>query len=181
MRKRVHVTLAMLLLGTLGVVAWSRLHEREPVYQGQPVSFWINRWGDVYAPWNLERPDFDRKPMGWIPDMDARALPFLVRAMNRPDGLLGKSYSKAWLTSNARLRKRLPRPLASGLIRLNAILALGELGPAGEPAVPALHRALNTDRPKREKAAIELALKRIRSELKARYSIRPDHQPNPLG
>lgn len=158
MKKRRYIAIAMLVLGTMGLVMRQALRQREPLYQGKPVSYWINRWGDVYAPWNVEHPDYDRKPLGWFPDADARAIPFLVSAMNRPNGLFGQSYPKVWLGAPPWARKRLPRPLVSGLIRVNAITALGQLGAAGKPAGPALLQALHAARPPGEKTAIALAL-----------------------
>src|SRR5437773_6189772 len=44
MRKRVQVELAFLLVATAGVIVWQGLREREPVYQGKPLSVWLQRY-----------------------------------------------------------------------------------------------------------------------------------------
>ena len=44
MRKRVQVALAFVLVATAGVIVWQGLREREPVYQGKPLSVWLQRY-----------------------------------------------------------------------------------------------------------------------------------------
>jgi hypothetical protein len=41
MRKRVQIALAVLLVVIAGVGVWQGLREREPVYQGKPLSSWL--------------------------------------------------------------------------------------------------------------------------------------------
>jgi hypothetical protein len=48
MRKRVQIALAVLLIAVVGVIGWREQREREPVYRGKPVSYWINRSGEAY-------------------------------------------------------------------------------------------------------------------------------------
>ena len=57
MRKRVYIALAVLLVTLAGVIAWQVRRLREPVYQGEPLSFWLEgnelkgcagRWARVW-------------------------------------------------------------------------------------------------------------------------------------
>ena len=41
MRKRIHVTLTILLMILASVIGWQELHLREPVYQGRRLSVWL--------------------------------------------------------------------------------------------------------------------------------------------
>lgn len=45
MRKRVHIALGILLIVVAGVIAWQVLREREPVYGGKRLSFWLMQYG----------------------------------------------------------------------------------------------------------------------------------------
>src|SRR3974390_3178329 len=111
MPKPVRIALAAALACSLATVVWQALRPRAPVYQGSPVRDWITRWGDVYAPWNPEHPDYDHKPMGWLPAADANVLPFLVKATSRGDGMFGKVYPRLWLGAPPAVRAHLPRPI----------------------------------------------------------------------
>ncbi|HWW02988.1 MAG TPA: HEAT repeat domain-containing protein [Candidatus Acidoferrum sp.] len=161
MRKRVQIALAVLLVAVAGVTLWQVVREPEPAYQGRPVSYWISRWGDIYAPWNADYPDYDRGPIGWLPAADSNAIPFLVKALKRRDGLLGRAYPRMWLGLPPWIRARLPRPILAGLVRVNAAFALGQMGAAGRPAVPALLQALRENKSRRETALLCLALGKI--------------------
>src|ERR1035437_715646 len=44
MRKRVHIALGVLLAALAGVIAWQAVREREPVYQGKPLSVWLRQY-----------------------------------------------------------------------------------------------------------------------------------------
>ena len=44
MRKGVQIALAVLLVATAGVIVWQGLREREPIYQGKPLSVWLQRY-----------------------------------------------------------------------------------------------------------------------------------------
>ncbi|MGO8928675.1 MAG: hypothetical protein ACLQU3_17540, partial [Limisphaerales bacterium] len=63
MQKRVHIALAVLLVMLVGVIAWQvlRLREREPVYQGKPLSVWLAIVYKAKLPWTYwhdnERPE----------------------------------------------------------------------------------------------------------------------------
>jgi uncharacterized repeat protein (TIGR03806 family) len=158
---RVRIALGLLVLGSLGLVAWPTVSRREPVYHRKPLGYWINLWGDVYAPWNADFPDYDRKPMGWLPEVDSHAIPFLVDALARQDGWLERAYLRKWLGFPPWLRARVPRPIVARLVRVNAAYALGEMGAAARPALPALMRSLSRELPRGERAAVLVALGKI--------------------
>lgn len=41
MRKRFHILLVVLLVAVVGGLGWQVLRQREPVYQGKPLSYWL--------------------------------------------------------------------------------------------------------------------------------------------
>lgn len=44
MRKQVQIAVAVLLAAIGGVATWEVLGDREPVYQGKPLSVWLERY-----------------------------------------------------------------------------------------------------------------------------------------
>lgn len=161
MAQRARIATAILAFTLISVMLWQIRSAREPLYHGKPVSYWINHWGDIYAPWNVEHPDYERGPLGWLPGADSNAIPFLVEALERGNGLLGGAYPRLWLASPAWVRARLPRPIIAGLVRVNAAFALAGLGPASKPAVPAFLWALGHTRSRAERGSIAVALGQI--------------------
>lgn len=65
-------------------------------------------------------------------------MPFLIGYAEAKETSIQGFYRTNWFKLPARLQKRLPRPLDIELRRIRAVIALGWLGAAAQPAVPAL-------------------------------------------
>src|SRR5271165_2057631 len=82
MRKRVKMTLAVLLLAVIGLLTWGTMRGREPVYERQPLSHWLDRYnraGDKAWP-----PRIDGISEG-IGAMGTNSLPFLLQYIKHRD------------------------------------------------------------------------------------------------
>jgi HEAT repeat protein len=139
MRKRIQIALAVLLMAIAGVIGWQVLREREPVYAGKHVSYWIARSGEYY-----EGSSFNR--IGGFPGADSNAIPYLVRVLQRQDGLFGQAYRGRWIRLPYRIQRVLPRPVDAEQMRFSAAMSFGNLGDVARPAIPALLRALRDDK-----------------------------------
>ncbi len=140
MRKRVQITLAVLLVGFAVMIAWQSMRLPEPVYRGRPVSYWITRSGEVY-----EGSDFGRIG-GFGRFADSNAIPYLVKALERQDGLFSKPYLGAWLKLPSQIQRRLPTPHDAEQIRYSTAMSLGDMGAVARPAIPTLLRTLRDDK-----------------------------------
>src|SRR5690348_9242696 len=138
--KRFRIGLAILVVAIVGVVLWQVLRLREPVYNGKPISYWIDASGRMFT-WS-DPPDSFFKG---FPLLDSNAVPFLARALQREDGRLRVAYQNAWLRSPTWLHKRLPRPIREAWVRRAVAQALGNLARDAKPAIPALVRTWKTD------------------------------------
>jgi hypothetical protein len=154
MRKRLRIAFAVLLLGIAEVLAWELLREKEPVYDSKPLSYWIRRPRAINM--HLGEPYTVA-----IPALNSRAVPILIRYLGIRDGPLKRFYMTKWATLPDWIRTRLPRPMAADHVRLNSILALGQMGPAAKPAVPSLIHILNEDPSVQVRFPAVLALARI--------------------
>jgi len=69
---------AMIILA-LALARSFRLSTPEPIYQGQPASYWLDSWGT-----NIEAVDAAFKAMG------SNASPFLIKTLERKSSKLGE-------------------------------------------------------------------------------------------
>ena len=83
MRKRVRIALVVLLVALGGVIAWQALRpqEREPVYEGKPLTYWIDRANGTSPPEN-------RKAEQVVHKAGTNAIPTLLRLLRRRDSAL---------------------------------------------------------------------------------------------
>lgn len=139
MRKRIRSLLVVLLFAVLGGLAWQVLRPREPVYQGRPISYWIDHTGEISLAGNASIGEWNG------PQLDSNAVPFLVKALQTRDGRLGAAYRNAWLRSPLFVRKLLPRPIWVRAVPVSAAQALGQLGKDAKPAIPGLARLVKED------------------------------------
>ncbi len=51
MGKKRGIQLAVLVVALLGGLVWLVLRPREPVYQGQPLSAWLEQYSERYVEW----------------------------------------------------------------------------------------------------------------------------------
>jgi HEAT repeat protein len=165
MRKRVHIALAVLLVILAGVMAWLGLRLREPVYQGKPLSGWL----EILHREKLAH--LDDRAMQAIRHIGTNALPVLIERLRAHDTPLKQLIMK-WAQKQAFVHfhfnsadERRPEaiwgyealgPLASAQVpslsatltndpspkvRIAAAWALGYIGPEARMAAPALFRA----------------------------------------
>jgi hypothetical protein len=135
LRRNHYLIIIALLITILSVLAWVSLQSSEPVYQGKPISRWINEVG-VFA----------NPPAPALPTLDSNAVPFLVTALERQDGRLRRIYFRVWIKAPSWIRRRLPPPNPAWPMRANAAALLGTIGTNATTAVPALIHALKTDK-----------------------------------
>ena len=140
MRKRVYLVLAGLFLGAAGLATWEgmRQHPPEPVYEGRPLSYWIRQPRVIQVNGRLRATD--------LPKFDSNAVPFLVACLERCENPLSRFYFSAWSELPAWIKPCLPRPMRSDVVLVNALGALGSIGPAAKPAIPVLVRELKEDK-----------------------------------
>jgi hypothetical protein len=156
MRKRVKMAFAVVVVGTVGVIAWELLCQREPVYAGKHLGNWIRRFGQIRfsEPYTID-----------VPALDSNAVPFLVEYLaRRHDGPFHRSYVATWPKLTDRMRDRLPRPVPTELVRLNTVLVLGRMGADAKPAIPRLIRILKEDEVGGIRFAAAKALRRLAGE-----------------
>ena len=145
MKNRLYLVCGVLLVAAvLGTVwRWWPWSPPEPVYDGKPLSYWLPRPGSArdFQPYARLFPG----PTNLL--NDSRAVPILIRALNR-DTWVGASWYRRWLWPrlSPRIQSHLPPPPPGNWVaRHNAAVILGNMGPKAKPAVPALVRALDED------------------------------------
>jgi hypothetical protein len=78
MRKRVQIAFAVLLVILAGVSAWLGLREREPVYEGKPLSYWVYEANGTSVP-------EARKAAQVLRQAGTNAMPTLLRMLRKRD------------------------------------------------------------------------------------------------
>ena len=158
--------LAILFAALVSVIAWQRLQprEREPVYQGKPLSSWLRAYDA------LEQPQQVREAHEAVNQAGTNAIPTLLRLLRARDSALKVKlmalaqrqhfikveYTPAtvwnWVApfafgeSGAKAQNTVPElvEIANGDIspasKTGAIMALGCIGPSAKEAVPSLLR-----------------------------------------
>jgi hypothetical protein len=89
MRKWGKVAVAVVLLAAIGLTAWEGAHKKEPVYEGKPVSYWMARVGR--SGWTTRTP-----VLGGIPRFDSKAIPTLIRYLDRHNNAVQRLYRRTW-------------------------------------------------------------------------------------
>ncbi|MDB6023025.1 MAG: repeat-containing protein [Pedosphaera sp.] len=133
MSKKFRVVLVVLLVAVLGGFAWVVLQPREPVYHGQPLSFWLDegRQGDWHGV----------EAAAAIRAMGSNALPRLMEMVQARDSGL----RRAMLKFSAK-QKWVPIPVREQQdIQTEAYYGFTVLGPVARPAVPALIHLLEDE------------------------------------
>jgi hypothetical protein len=165
MRKRVQIALAVLLVAVAGVIAWQVLGHREPVYQGKSASYWMN--------YDYRGPNPDRKFREVWQGLGSNAVPFLVRALDRSDeDRISRYRSLVWALP-PRLRSVLPTPSPpASVVRSRAASALGAIGDASRPAIPAILNTMKADESAFVRKVASNALKNIDPEAAAKAGVK---------
>jgi hypothetical protein len=148
---------SVLLVGVVaGVLWWSPWEPREPVYDGKPLTYWLDRTATptnipLLVPTSMAtRHWYPAYPTAmhavprsvWIDLVrhdSSNAVPFLVRAL-RQDTSLGAATYREWLWPRLPppLRQHLPSPSRSVNRPRTAAFLLSDMGREAKPAVPAL-------------------------------------------
>ena len=126
--KKSRLLTALVVAGLFGVVALIYLtRPHEPVYNGQPVSYWVRGLGSKHVTHNAA----SNKAFHHI---GTNALPVLIKMLRTKD-----SKIKLWLM-DLYYKQSLVRHhfTVAEADRTSAFLGFSELGPLAKPAVPAL-------------------------------------------
>jgi len=176
MRKRVQIALAVLFVAIVGGIAWQLLREREPVYQGRPLSAWLEQYGTNQ--WSLgQNGELEKQAETAIRQIGTNALPMLLERLRARDTRL-KQVMMIWMQKQKLVHFNFKSanqchveavaayevlgPLASAqvhslidvlsndsspVVRYGAASALGDIGPEAKLAAPALCRATKDSNP----------------------------------
>ena len=144
----------------LGGAGWLIFRPREPLYAGKPLHFWMETLDSV-------SPGFPPPPV-WD-ELGTNEFPVLIKALEIRDSrwrnIYPRLFRRLWSVTPRWVLKRLPRPLDTENIAINALM---RLYPSGDeyttnaailyPAIPTLVHLLETDKsfPIRMMAASEL-------------------------
>ena len=126
MLKRVHIALAAVLLALAGVMAWLVLREREPVYQGEPLSFWLE--GNEFNSMNSGQIDALVRQIG------TNSLPNLLRMLRAKDSPLRLKLMRI-AQGQPFLRERWT---PARTLNYSAVNWFGHMGAEAKNAVPEL-------------------------------------------
>src|SRR6266516_543899 len=132
MRNKAGIVLAILLLSTIGVVAWRKLHP-EPKFQGKPLREWLQQKADNSGDW--------REATNALHQIGPRAVPYVVSKLRRDNSGLAKRYRRTWPQLPRFLRKILPQP-REPFPEVVAVNAFRDIGPA---VIPSLTTLLKND------------------------------------
>ncbi len=143
MGKRFGIVLAVLLVAFLGVIIWQACCTHEPVYQGKPLSFWL----EGCDPGNINHAHLKgQSPPTWsqanaaIREIGTNAIPTLLRMLEQPD-----SRFKLIIIKLLQKQHFIKAPLAPVNHNLNAYFGFVALGSRASNAVPRLIEIFDRD------------------------------------
>ncbi len=136
MRRLTKIAIATIGVITLTTIVRHEPRRPEPVYGGKTIGYWIASSGRCY-----ESAELAGLPK--TPDFDSRAIPYLLRALEKREHVLDKAYRQLWYSLPQHVRSFLPRATSAQLTRCSAVSFLQQAG--GQAALPALLRAMRTD------------------------------------
>jgi HEAT repeat protein len=136
MRKRVRITLGILLVAIAGAILWQVPGEREPVYQGKPVTFWIKE-GYFHFPSGVTPQQANEAVLA----VGTNGLPYYVRLLETKEDWALKLKIIRWLKRQPYLRGYFTGPDAASHRAVGAC-GLSILGAEAKPAIPALSKLL---------------------------------------
>jgi hypothetical protein len=162
MWKRRRILFSVVVIAGLTGLGFIVLRKRpalppEPVYNGRPISFWIDRPSVNFVPGG-------GSPYGMVQfpkTVDDKALPYLIQALHRKNSPMLKVSQAVWRSSPVWLKNRWAQPLDVAPVRSAAALVIGNLGAAGRPAIPDLIHVLQEDSVPEVRACAAFALGQI--------------------
>ncbi|MGZ4987837.1 MAG: HEAT repeat domain-containing protein [Limisphaerales bacterium] len=123
-------------IGALGGLSWFLLVPHEPGYDGKPLSAWLDEWNRYILAWDQKSPDRPKRDRAQaaLRQIGTNAIPTLLKMAGRKDPAWKKTLiAIANKQSLVRLRFQPPHYYHS-----KAANGFGALGPAAQPAIPAL-------------------------------------------
>lgn len=127
----------LIVAALVGVAGFVRLltPKREPLYKGQPISYWVDQACRGYGRADAYQVRLEVKNIG------PAAVPYLVKRLRTSDGWRGKWF---WIRAHLPewLQGDLQNAVQPGEMRIGAALTLQILGPDAKAAVPDLIRLL---------------------------------------
>lgn len=131
-RKSIAKGIAVTAMLTIVLISCFICSDRDegPRYSGESLGFWL-RNSALIGQNNMraeESPGF----------LDSNAVPFLIRALGRRDGVLQKSYNHIYSNVPYSVRRHLNPPVEGARIREVAVVYLALLGKQAEPAIPTI-------------------------------------------
>jgi hypothetical protein len=162
--KRWPVVGGVLLVAAMGWAGWRAVRHAptEPVYEGEPISYWLASGGlpAVALPLPHYRLVINTIGAPWARQAQSgsNAVPHLVKALERRVSVPAAFFRKwVWPRLPASVKSHLRPPLGPSAAQTAAYL-LGQMGPMAEPAIPALVRALEADEDPRVRGQAAQAL-----------------------
>ncbi len=142
MPKTARLVSALIVLATLvacGLWAWNFLLYPGPTFQGRSARYWMN--------YDYRPPRADLEFQEAWKSLGSNSIPFLVESLNTTDPPLPHfSYRSVWSSLPPRLRATAPQPSPPAqVVRSRAASALGIIGEAAKPAIPALLHVMKSD------------------------------------
>lgn len=137
MRKPVYIALAVLLVAVLAVVIWEGLREREPVYQGKPLSTWVQQGTEPQR----EDESLEQVSQRWaaltnvVRSLGPNALPCAVRWLKENSHASLYDRIQSWVEETTRGRIRLPGQTDGSP---DGLIIIQILGPVAQPVIPDL-------------------------------------------
>ena len=148
MRKRVYIALGVVLVALVGVIGWQGLREREPVYQGKPLSLWLVQYGRNH--WEARNGELDKQAEAAIRQIGPNAIPHYLKMMASRESPLKLKLMSLVPT---RLQTRFPMRNLDDY-RFGGACGLIALGEDAKSSVPALTALLNDADPEVRHAAL---------------------------
>src|SRR5512140_1647935 len=122
MRKTRAAAVASLVLAAFGALLWLRssLGEREPVYQGKTLTYWLSDFwpGRKPTPEKLEKDRFAVRQIG------TNAIPILLRWIAAKDDPL-KQKTVSWISDHPRTPFRLESDVDKNMLAVSGFHILG--------------------------------------------------------
>ena len=132
MRKRVYITLAVLLVILAGVVVWQVLRLSEPVYQGKPLKVWLRQWATTHL--DGDGGELGDQTEAAIRQIGTNAIPIYLDMVATKESAL-KLKLLALVPSRWAVQIPTSNAYAYRLLGAYGLIALGA---EAKPAVPAL-------------------------------------------
>ncbi len=145
MGKRLRTILAAVFLIAVGLLVWTAWRSGEPVYQGKPLTFWIDQYQQhLLARRDTEQESKRDQARAAIREIGTNALPALLAMVGKKDLPL-KTRLLTLIRKQSVIRLRLYN---DDYYHARSSYGFAALGPAAKPAVPALIELLRDRNPR---------------------------------